>query len=53
MKQSLRCLLFVLLAVAAGARTWKEAGSDRTIVGDYVRTEGENVVIVRITPAPP
>ncbi|MEI6674235.1 MAG: thioredoxin family protein [Verrucomicrobiota bacterium] len=49
MKQSLQCLLFGLLAVAADARTWKEAGSDRAIVGEYVRTEGENVVITRST----
>ena len=51
MKHSLQCLLFVLLAGAADARTWKEAGSDRTIVGEYLRTEGENVVITRATGA--
>jgi protein disulfide-isomerase len=47
MKPSLQCLLLCLLAVTADARTWKEAGSDRTIVGEFVRTEGENVVITR------
>ena len=29
------------------ARTWKEAGSERTVEGDYVRVEGDQVVIVR------
>lgn len=35
------------LAPSAQARTWKEAGSDRTLEGDYSRTEGEIVVIIR------
>lgn len=37
----------VVLASSADARTWKEAGSDRTLEGDYVRTEGQNIVIAR------
>jgi thioredoxin-related protein len=37
----------VLCSGLAGARTWKEAGSDRSFEGDYVRTEGENAVILR------
>jgi len=37
----------VILAIPADARTWKEAGSDRTVEGNYVKTEGENVVITR------
>ncbi len=38
---------FVIIAGPADARTWKEAGSDRTIEGNYVKTEGENIVIAR------
>jgi len=38
---------FVVLAVSAGARTWKEAGSDRAIEGDYKRTEEGKAVILR------
>lgn len=46
-------LLFALLAGfplflgLATARTWKEAGSDRTLEGDFKRVEGENVVIIK------
>jgi len=36
-----------ILAVSAGARTWKEAGSDRVIEGDYNRTEDGKAVIIR------
>lgn len=36
-----------LLAVSAHARTWKEAASERTLEGDYVRTEAGQVTIVR------
>ena len=39
--------VFVVLAVSAGARTWKEAGSDRVIEGDYNRTEDGKAVIIR------
>lgn len=37
----------LILPATLGARTWKEAGSDRTLQGEYSRTEGENVVIVK------
>jgi thioredoxin-related protein len=33
------------LPVTLEARTWKEAGSDRSIEGDYLKTEGDQVVI--------
>lgn len=39
--------LFFILPVSLEARSWKEAGSDRTVVGDFVKTEGDQVVIVR------
>jgi thioredoxin-related protein len=39
--------MLVFLAIPAAARTWKEVGSDRTLEGEYVRTEGETIVIVR------
>jgi thioredoxin-related protein len=29
------------------ARTWKEAGSDRTLQGEFSKTEGDNVVIIK------
>ncbi|MES2661020.1 MAG: thioredoxin family protein [Verrucomicrobiota bacterium] len=29
------------------ARSWKEAGSDRTLEGEYSRTDGDQVVIIR------
>jgi thioredoxin-related protein len=38
---------FAILSITADARTWKEAGGDRTIEGDYVRTEDDKVVITR------
>lgn len=37
----------VLLLAPAEARIWKESGTDRTLEGDYVRTEGGTIVIVR------
>ena len=37
----------VVLAVPAGGRTWKEAGSDRSVEGDYNRTEEGKAVIIR------
>ena len=36
----------VILTLPAGGRTWKEAGSERAIEGDYVRTEDGKAVIV-------
>lgn len=44
------CLLSVVTLstlTSLDARTWKEAGTDRTVEGEYVRTEGDQVVIVR------
>lgn len=44
------CLLSIvtiLLPTALEARSWKEAGSDRSLEGEYARTEGDLVVIVR------
>lgn len=38
-------LLSVVLPATLQARPWKEAGSDRSVEGDYVRTEGDQVVI--------
>jgi thioredoxin-related protein len=38
--------LVLTLGLAEG-RTWKEAGSARTIEGDFLRTEGDSAVIVR------
>lgn len=48
MKLHTLCLFSAIaLALPASlqARTWKEAGSDRTVEGDYLKTEGEQVVI--------
>ncbi len=48
MKTSALCIISLLtlaLPVTLLARTWKEAGSDRTLDGDYVRTEGTQVLI--------
>jgi thioredoxin-related protein len=50
MKTHVFCLVTVasvILPAHLEARTWKEAGSDRSLEGDYVRTEGDKVVIVR------
>ena len=38
-------LISVILPATLQARPWKEAGSDRSLEGDYVRTEGDQVVI--------
>ena len=38
---------FATLALPAAGRTWKEEGTERTIEGDYVRTEEGKAVIVR------
>jgi thioredoxin-related protein len=48
MKAPVFCLLPLISAILPAtlqAKTWREAGSDRTVEGDYVRTEGEQVVI--------
>ncbi|RYD42837.1 MAG: hypothetical protein EOP85_10790, partial [Verrucomicrobiaceae bacterium] len=39
--------LSLLLSSPLGARTWKEAGSGRTLEGEFSKTEGDQVVIVR------
>ena len=36
----------MILLSSLHARTWKEAGSDRTLEGEYSRTEGDQVVIL-------
>lgn len=44
------CLLSaiaMILPASLEARTWKEAGSERTLEGEYSRTEGDQVVVVR------
>ncbi len=38
-------LITLLLPASLQARAWKEAGSDRTLEGEYVKTEGDQVVI--------
>ena len=38
-------MISAILPATLHARPWKEAGSDRTLEGDYVRTEGDQVVI--------
>lgn len=48
MKTPVFCLVSLasaILPATVHAKTWKEAGSDRTLEGDYVRTEGEQVII--------
>ena len=37
----------MILPASLEARSWKEAGSDRTLEGEYSRTDGDQVVIVR------
>ncbi|RYD19129.1 MAG: thioredoxin family protein [Verrucomicrobiaceae bacterium] len=39
--------LAFLLPSPLGARTWKEAGSGRALEGEFSKTEGDQVVIVR------
>lgn len=44
------CLLVpfsLIFPTSLEARSWKEVGSDRTLEGEYSRTEGDVVVIVR------
>jgi len=43
----LSIVALAILANPAAGRTWTEAGSNRTIQGDYVRTEEGKAVIVR------
>jgi thioredoxin-related protein len=47
MKTSAICLISLISAIlpTLQAKTWKEAGSGRTLEGDYVRTEGDQVII--------
>lgn len=40
-------VISMIFPTSLEARTWKEVGSDRTLDGDYSRTEGDQVVIVR------
>lgn len=50
MRQNASCLIAaaaIMLPIPMEARTWKEAGSDRTLSGEYSKTEGENVVIIK------
>lgn len=37
----------MILPASLQARTWKEAGSDRSLEGEYSTTEGDQVVILR------
>jgi thioredoxin-related protein len=48
MKTPIYCfipIISLILPPTLQARTWTEAGSDRTVEGDYVRIEGEQIVI--------
>ncbi|HEX7260216.1 MAG TPA: thioredoxin family protein [Luteolibacter sp.] len=50
MKTPAFCLFFVvtiLFPAALEARSWKEAGSNRSLEGEYSRTEADQVVILR------
>ncbi|QJE98994.1 thioredoxin family protein [Luteolibacter luteus] len=38
-------LISVVLPATLQARTWKEAGSGRSVEGDYLRSEGDQVVL--------
>lgn len=40
-------VLPIILSVSLEAKTWKEAGSTRSLEGEYSKTDGENVVITR------
>jgi thioredoxin-related protein len=40
-------VISMILPASLEARTWKEVGSDRTLDGEYSKTEGDQVVIVR------
>lgn len=37
----------IVFPVTLEARSWKEAGSDRSVEGEYSRTDGDQVVIIR------
>lgn len=37
----------LILPASLEARSWKEAGSDRTLEGEYSRTEGDQVIVIR------
>ncbi len=37
----------LIFSTSLEARSWKEAGSDRTLEGEYSRTEGDQVIIIR------
>ena len=50
MKLSVVCALSavsIMLPASVGAKTWKEAGSDRSLEGEYLKTDGDNVVVTR------
>lgn len=48
--KTLLCLSAIALSFPAAlmARTWTEAGSDRTLQGEYSKTEGDQVVITKL-----
>jgi thioredoxin-related protein len=50
MKKSAVCVVFVtsiIFPTSLRAKTWKEAGSTRSLEGEYFKTDGDNVVITR------
>ena len=50
MKQHTFCIITavsLIFPASLEARLWKEAGSDRSLEGEYSRTDGDQVVIVR------
>ena len=50
MKQHTFCMITavsLIFPASLEARLWKEAGSDRSLEGEYSRTDGDQVVIVR------
>ncbi|MEO5715960.1 MAG: hypothetical protein ABIT37_20945, partial [Luteolibacter sp.] len=50
MKTHAFCLLSavsMILPASLEARSWKEAGSARSLEGEYSRTDGDQVVILR------
>ncbi len=50
MKKSAACVVFaasMVLPASLGAKTWNEAGSTRSLEGEYSKTDGDNVVITR------
>ena len=44
---SLLSMISLVFAASVEARSWKEAGSERSLEGEYSRTEGDQVLIVR------